>query len=78
MATDTLNTDIDEIMPGVIADRRYLHTIPELGLQEFKTSAYVLERLRSLPVESIRTGIAVTGITALIHGTKPSTSRAKL
>ena len=44
MATDTLNTDIDEIMPGVIADRRYLHTIPELGLQEFKTSAYVLER----------------------------------
>ncbi len=78
MATDTLNTDIDEIMPGVIADRRYLHTIPELGLQEFKTSAYVLERLRSLPVESIRTGIAVTGITALLHGTKPSSKPGKV
>ena len=78
MATDTLQTDIDEIMPGVIADRRYLHTIPELGLQEFKTSAYVLERLRALPVESIRTGIAVTGITALIHGTKPSDGPGKV
>ena len=78
MATDTLQGDIDEIMPGVIADRRYLHTIPELGLQEFKTSAYVLERLRALPVESIRTGIAVTGITALIHGTKPSDTPGKV
>jgi amidohydrolase len=78
MATDTLHADIDEIMPAVIADRRYLHTIPELGMQEFKTSAYVLERLRSLPVESIRTGIAVTGITAMIHGTKPSDKPGKV
>src|SRR6478735_1052767 len=78
MATDTLQAEIDEIMPGVIADRRYLHTIPELGLQEFKTSAYVLERLRSLPVESICTGIAVTGITALLHGTKPSSKPGKV
>ncbi len=78
MATDTLHADIDEIMPAVIADRRYLHTIPELGMQEFKTSAYVLERLRSLPVENIRTGIAVTGITAMIHGTKPSDKPGKV
>ena len=24
-ATETMRADIDEIMPGVIADRRYLH-----------------------------------------------------
>ncbi len=75
---DSLHADIDEIMPGVTADRRYLHTIPELGLQEFKTSAFVLERLQTLPVEDIRTGLAVTGITALIHGTKPSDAPGKV
>lgn len=77
-AIDTLHADIDEIMPGVVADRRYLHTIPELGLQEFKTSAFVLERLQALPVEDIRTGLAVTGITALLRGTKPSTGPEKV
>ena len=75
---DSLRADIDEIMPGVTADRRYLHTIPELGLQEFKTSAFVLERLQTLPVEDIRTGLAVTGITALIRGTKPGPGRVAL
>lgn len=80
MATvlDTLHADIDEIMPGVIADRRYLHTIPELGLELHKTAAYVTERLRAIGVEDIKTGIAVTGITALVHGTKPSDGPAKV
>ncbi|CAN5477608.1 amidohydrolase [soil metagenome] len=80
MATvlDTLHADIDEIMPGVIADRRYLHTIPELGLELHQTAAYVAERLRAIGVEDIQTGIAVTGITALIHGTKPSSGPAKV
>ena len=67
---DTLRSDIDEIMPGVIADRRYLHTIPELSLACHKTAAYVLERLRAIGVDDIRTGIAETGITALVRGTK--------
>jgi amidohydrolase len=75
---DTLHADIDEIMPGVVADRRYLHTIPELGLELHKTAAYVTERLRAIGVEDIRTGIAVTGITALIHGTKPGPAKVAL
>ena len=68
---DNLRSDIDEIMPGVIADRRYLHTIPELSLDCHKTAAYVLERLKAIGVEDIQTGIAETGITALVRGTKP-------
>ena len=55
---DSLRSDIDEIMPGVIADRRYLHTIPELGLELHQTAAYVLERLKAIGVEDIQTGIA--------------------
>jgi amidohydrolase len=70
VTTDTrLRADIDEIMPGVIADRRHLHEHPELAFQEEQTSRFVAERLRALGVEDIQTGIAKTGITGLIRGT---------
>lgn len=66
--------DIEEILPGVVADRRHFHQHPELGFQEFETAKLVAERLRALGVEEIKTGIAVTGVTGLIHGTKPGNS----
>ncbi len=67
----TLPGDVDEIVPGVIADRRHIHENPELGFEETETAAFVKERLESLGVEDIRTGIAKTGVTALVKGTKP-------
>ena len=67
-ATD-LRTAVDEIMPGVVADRRHLHEHPELGMQEYETATFVADRLRQLGLDDIRTGIANTGVTALIHGT---------
>ncbi|MGB3327901.1 MAG: M20 family metallopeptidase [Thermomicrobiales bacterium] len=67
-----LAAEIDEILPGVIADRRHLHQHPELGFHEVETARFVTERLRALGVEDIRTGINVTGITGLIRGTKAS------
>ena len=65
---DRLSGDIDEIVPGVVADRRWLHQNPELGYQEHKTAAFIVERLQSLGVEEIRTGIGGTGVTGLIRG----------
>src|SRR5262245_52485030 len=64
-----LRGDIDEIMPGVIADRRHLHMHPELGFQEFETSKFVADRLTALGVDEIKTGVGQTGVTALIRGT---------
>jgi len=64
-----LLADVDEILPGVIADRRHFHEHPELGFQEVETAKLVAERLASLGVEDIRTGINKTGVTGLIHGT---------
>ncbi|MGC4192108.1 MAG: amidohydrolase [Thermomicrobiales bacterium] len=64
-----LKNDADEILPGVIADRRWLHEHPELGMQEVETAAFVGQRLAQIGVEDVRTGIAVTGLTGLIRGT---------
>ena len=63
-----LRDDIDEIMPGVVADRRDFHEHPELAFQEVRTSGIVADRLRALGVEDVRTGIAQTGVTGLIRG----------
>src|SRR5215204_4255464 len=46
-----LRDDIDEIMPGVVADRRDLHEHPELAFQEVRTAGIVADRLRALGVE---------------------------
>jgi amidohydrolase len=60
--------DVDEILPGVVADRRHLHQHPELGFQEYETSRFVAERLESRGVEDIRTGINGTGVTGIVRG----------
>ncbi len=73
-----LHDEIDEILPGLIADRRYLHENPELGCEEFVTSAFVIDRLRSLGVEDIRTEINVTGVTGLIRGTGAATDAERV
>ena len=48
--------------------RRYLHTIPELEMECYKTAAFVEEKLRAFGVDEITTGIGTTGIVAIING----------
>jgi len=69
VATDIRN-DVDEILPGVVADRRHLHANPELAFEEHETAKFVAERLRALGVEEIKTGVGQTGVTGLIRGGK--------
>jgi amidohydrolase len=64
-----LRDAVAEILPGVIADRRHLHQYPEVAFREDQTARFIAERLRALGAEDIRTGIAITGVTALIRGT---------
>lgn len=51
----------------------YLHTVPELGFEEFKTSAYILEQLKKAGFKDhdIVSGIAGTGILVTIDSGKP-------
>ena len=55
----------------VRAWRRDIHQHPELGNREVRTAALVAEHLRALGLEDVRTGIATTGVTAVLRGGKP-------
>ena len=51
--------------------RRELHAVPELGFKENDTATYLIERLDSLSVDRLQTGVAGTGIVADIKGGRP-------
>ncbi|SLN33773.1 putative hydrolase YxeP [Pseudoruegeria aquimaris] len=48
--------------------RHWLHRNPELVFDCHKTAAFVEERLREFGVDEIHTGIATSGVVAVIHG----------
>ena len=55
--------------------RQYLHTIPELGLKEFKTSEFISNKLKEWNI-SHECKIAETGIVATIKGKKGNSSKS--
>jgi metal-dependent amidase/aminoacylase/carboxypeptidase family protein len=56
--------------PRVVEWRRDIHQHPELGNREFRTAALVASHLEALGLE-VRTGIAHTGVAALLTGGRP-------
>ena len=58
------------IFNEVVANRRYLHTHPELSFNEVETSAFVARKLDELGLQYER--MADNGLVALIKGAKPS------
>ena len=65
-----IRPEVQAMTETVIEIRRDLHRHPELGFEEFRTSARVAEFLRETGLEPTE-GIAVTGVTAEIHGEQP-------
>src|ERR1051326_1534042 len=64
---DRLKSDIDELVPDMIALRRDLHEHPELAFEEVRTSGIVAQRLRTLGLE-VQTNVAKTGVVGLLRG----------
>jgi amidohydrolase len=60
------------IFNEVVANRRHLHSHPELSFHEVETSAYVARKLEEMGLEYHK--MADTGLVALIKGDKPSTN----
>jgi amidohydrolase len=54
----------------VLAWRRDIHQYPELGNRETRTAKLVADHLRALGLE-VKTGIATTGVIAVLKGGKP-------
>lgn len=59
----------DQLEQKVIDWRRHLHQNPELSNREFETSKYIARHLKSLGLE-VQTGVAHTGVVALLKGAK--------
>ncbi|MBV0894452.1 M20 family metallopeptidase [Microbacterium sp. NC79] len=59
-----------ELLPELVAIRRELHQIPEVGLTLPQTQAVVLRELDGLPLE-ISTGTDTTSVVALLRGAHP-------
>jgi len=60
----------ERIRPKLIEWRRHFHENPELSNREFNTAKYVADFLRGLGLE-VRTGIAKTGVVAILDSGKP-------
>ncbi len=51
--------------------RRDFHQHPELSLQEVRTSRIVAQELKDIGFQHIQTGVAKTGVVALLEGAQP-------
>jgi amidohydrolase len=60
----------NELLPELIIIRRDLHRHPELSFKEFRTSSVIAEYLKDLGLQ-VQTGIAQTGVVALLEGNQP-------
>ena len=57
----------EEIFEKVVEYRKHIHQHPELSYQEFETMNYISKQLKTLGIPH-ETGVAETGIVALIEG----------
>jgi amidohydrolase len=72
--TSALKTRLDGLAQGVeqkvVTWRRDFHEHPELGNREFRTAEKIAAHLKTLGLE-VQTGVAKTGVVALLKGGKP-------
>lgn len=60
----------EQVEAKMIEWRHHLHENPELSNREFETATYIEAHLKSLGLE-VQTGVAKTGIVAILKGGKP-------
>ncbi len=73
-AAADLRAEVDrltqDLQPHLVEDRRWFHQHPELSNGEVNTAVYIAKRLRKLGL-SVQTGVAKTGVVAVLQGGKP-------
>lgn len=66
----SIDTRVAAMRDEMIALRRKLHRIPEVGFAEFKTAEVVAGYLKELGLD-VKTGVGGTGVVALLKGAHP-------
>ncbi len=70
MLKDRIKSLAQAYKQEVIANRRHLHSHPELSFKEYETAAFVAEKLKEIGITEIESK-ATTGWSALIKGKNP-------
>ncbi len=65
-----IDATVAEVAPAILELRHRIHQNPELGNRELETAKLVAEHLRGLGLE-VETGVAHTGVVALLEGGRP-------
>lgn len=65
-----IDKEIEKNRSEIIRTRRFLHMNPELGNREVQTAKLITSKLIHLGLE-VKTGVAKTGVTALLKGSEP-------
>jgi amidohydrolase len=65
-----VDDQVKQLDPKLIEWRRHLHQNPELSNREYNTMKYIEQNLQNLGL-TIRTGVAKTGVVALLDTKKP-------
>ena len=64
----SVEASIQSVLPRMVAWRRDFHEHPELSYEEVRTSRVVAQHLRSLHLDEVRTGVALTGVVGVLRG----------
>lgn len=70
MYRDAILNKASTIKDELIAIRRDIHSNPEIGLEEIRTSGLVAEKLKQLNLE-VQTAVGVTGVIGTLYGKHP-------
>ncbi|MFH1737998.1 MAG: amidohydrolase [bacterium] len=70
MESTAFSSDVRDLIPELTELRRRFHRYPELAFKEEQTAGQVAEYLRQVGLP-VQTGIAGTGVVALLEGAKP-------
>ena len=65
-----VDAEIEKVKAEVVKIRRFIHMNPELGNREVETARLIASKLQPLGFE-VRTGVAKTGVVAVLRGGQP-------
>jgi amidohydrolase len=66
-----IDREVERLLSQITEIRHQIHEHPELGNREVETAALVADHLRGLGFDDVRTGVAHTGVVAVLRGGRP-------